>query len=392
MKIKTLLKKVSLVILFAWALPPAIYAGLGEPVKQIETIRDGSGTLYLFTLGSDGGVYFARQAGPNASWLPGKAMRMHEDTKGDYPDGGPKLVFIQIATTISAGGNINVFGLQNTGRVFFAIRSTSNIDNWSDWINVGNFNGSAVSTDFAQIITIKSSNQQVFGLKRNAGSVSVNFMRTEQQNIGSKQVDITSWNGWTDLYGTGLNQLVGEEDVPSNQSVLLALSNDGSVYQIRGRLNSWQNWSSLYGSEIRKIAIGKNNIYGHLITFAIGGDRAIYERHEINNEGGWSEWAFMGGTDFKDLTSGVNAVGRVTFFGLHQNGSVDCTWQNDAGWDVWSSWKTLGGPGMASIQCSNNQDGRLELFGRGSDGSVYHIWQTSGSSLDGSWNTWVRLY
>lgn len=351
-------------IIYAIAIPAR--GGLGEPVKQIETIRDVPGKMYLFTLGADNQVYYARQYDRNAEWTSGMPLSKNQSA----------YTFLQIGLTLAPEGTVVVYALGRGGALFFCSQSVNNPDQWSAWATVPGF-------DFLQISCIKNNKQQLFVLNGKDKSVSFNYMKVTSYRAaeGSR-----NWNGWENLGGWNLKQIVSGSN-SSGTNVVLALSNDGSVYQNRGGSGNWQGWNSLGGSQIKKIDLGEN-YRGLLICYAIGGDGALYETHETDAAGNWSGWQLLGNSTLADICSGLSVSGRATACVLHNNGNIEMVGQNDPGGTAWGFWASMGNPNARLIKCGTNADGRLELFAVGNNGRVYHRWEIFDSN---AWFAWVEM-
>ncbi len=368
------------------------YSRLGEPVKQIETIKDGAGRLYLFTLGSDGRIYYARQAVKNGPWSTTKIINNTEDVRGDTGLPPPSYLFKQFALGLAHDGALVIYAIDQKGNLKVCNQSNSNPELWGFW--TGNPPGSFSS----QVLAIKTDKQyqQVFAFSVN-GTVGYNHLMVS--NSGSPE-ERRYWDTWVNLYGLNLRQLDCAEifyKKPGNSwysylPVLFALSNDGSVYKIEqgNSFRNWNNWSSLGGTDLKKINVTRNSD-GRLVLFAIGGDNDAYERHQLsagpNSE--WSEWTTLNGShNFKDISGTVSTAGRVTLFGLHTDGSVEHIWQTDPGGINWSAWSPLYGGQIQSIRAERNEDGRMAVFAIGGDGQVYYRWQ---AVPDGYWEEWDNL-
>lgn len=362
-------------LLFAQFISFFAYCRLGEPVKQLESIKDGVGRMYLFTLGNNGAVYYVRQSQPGSQWDKNYAISMTQDNKvGDSYKNLPVLSFKQITSNLTPEGTVVIYGLDNKGVVYANYQRGSESDAWSGWYSIGN--------DFIQILGWKDKSQSIVGLKTN-GSAAFNYMvvNSYREAEGSR-----NWKGWKNLDGWNLKQLACEE-TPSGYKVVFALSNDGSVYHNWGKTDNWNSWTPLEGTELKKIEVARMKD-GRLSLFAIGGDNAIYERHQITPEGSWTAWTGMGGGNFKDMAACISNAGRITLFGLHSDKAVDHIWQNEPGSEAWSSWSSLGGDVEQSIKCMSRADGRMTVFVTGGDGNVYYRWQ---AIPDGYWEDWRDL-
>ncbi len=387
------MKKSALIFLLAlFAFSTGYHNRLGEPVKQIESIKDGAGRLYLFTLGTDGRIYYVRQADKNGPWSATKLINNTEDVRGDDGRPAPSYLFKQFALGLAHDGALVIYAIDQKGNLKVCNQSIRNADSWGFW--TGNPPGSFSS----QVLAIKSDKQyqQVFAFSVN-GTVGYNHMMVT--NSGAPE-EKRQWDNWVNLYGLNLRQLECAEAFfkkPGNtwysfQPVLFALSNDGSVYKIEqgNSFRNWNNWSSLGGRDLKKITVARNGD-GRLVLFAIGGDNDAYERHQLsamaNSE--WSEWTTLNGSgNFKDISGTTSSAGRVTLYGLHVDGSVEHIWQTDPGGTTWSAWSPLYGGQLQSIKAERNEDGRMVVFAIGGDGQVYFRWQ---AVPDGYWEEWGNL-
>lgn len=351
------------------------FAGLGEPVKQIESIKDGAGMMYLFSLGNDGAVYYVRQSESHSQWCKSFVISMGQDSKAaDYYKSLPNLAFKQITTNLTPEGSVVVYGLDSKGVLYSNYQSSSGPDNWLGWSSIG--------TDFQQIAAWKDKSQSLVALKNNE-SVSFNFIKITSYRVAEGE---RHWNGWKNLDGWNLNQLVCETSI-SGYKVVFALSKDGSVYHTWGKEDAWNGWVPLGGVGYKKIDVSKSSD-GRLSLFAIDGNNAIYESHQITPEGSWTVWTNLGGGSYKDISSGISGAGRMTLFSLRTDIAVDHIWQNDPGGETWSNWASLGGDAEQSVKCNKLSDGRMVVFVIGGDGKVYYRWQ---AVPDGYWEDWGCL-
>ncbi|MFT3701221.1 MAG: hypothetical protein QM802_02570 [Agriterribacter sp.] len=148
----------------------------------------------------------------------------------------------------------------------------------------------------------------------------------------------------------------------------------------------WGEWASLGGTDLRQITTG-NNADGRLELIALGGDKAVWHIWQSTPNGGWGGWSALGGTDIQQIITGNNADGRMEIFALGGDGQVWHKWQLVAN-GGWSEWASLGGTDLLQITVGKNADGRLEVFALGGDKAVWHKWQ---SSPNGRWGEWALL-
>ncbi len=346
-----------------------VFAKFGEPVKQIETTKDGSGRIYVFALGNDGAVRYARQGDAGSGWCRNISIPMSEDSKKEDSWRKPSLfIFKQITTTHKKEGSIVVYGLDSYGNVYGNNQDINNIDTWHGWKLIG--------TGFSQIEGYKDNSNSLAGLKTIGTSVSYRFEKTN---------NLTTEPAWHGLGGSSFRQIVCEGT--ENTKYVFALRYDGSVQYMKGLKYSWSAWSGLEGTELKKIDVEKS-ANGRMHLFAIGGDNAIYERHEESPGGNWSAWTTLYGGAFKDIFSSLSNSGRVTVFGLHTDVAVDHVWENEPGSGSWSNWMTLGGDVLQSVKSIKRNDGRMVVFAIGGDGKVYYRWQ---AAPDDYWENWGCL-
>ena len=345
----------------------------GEPIRQIESIKDAAGRLYLFKLGNDGKVYYVRQTDKNSSFTVSGKLNNTTDSKGDYPGPAPAVLLKKIAVGQTAEGNIAVYGIDNVTAGWVSYQS-SNTDTWGNWQK---YHG-----DFTQLIAMRDDKcQRTYGLHSD-GSVVFSYM-----------TGTNKFGGWRQLYGSNLKQIIcdktpGRFTSSCGRAYVFALSNDGSVYvsnEEQGSRVQWTSWSSLGGVGLKKIEVGKTQDE-RLYLFAIGGDNDTYERHQLTKDGQWSDWStLLGSNNFKDISSTINSVGQIHFLGLHINGSVEVIWQTTPGGNTWSGWLPFGGSEVQSIKCDRTEDGRGVIFAIGGDGEAYYRWQVV---PNGDWSEW----
>ncbi len=368
--------------LFLFAAAISVNARLGEPVKQIETIRGPMSRIFVFTLSNEGDVSYVRQESVTHDFCRSVTLNMTLDNKA--ADSYKKLTvlkFKQITLSLTPEGAIVVFGsyepYNGLSDIYYTTQDLNNIDSWVGWKLLPNSKG------FSQITGWKDRSQSIAGLKNIGLSVSFNYMKVTslRQVEGSRQ-----WSGWKDLDGHNLKQIAC--GISKTKKYVFGLSNDGAVYYTSGTQDAWSGWSNLEGLDLKKIEVGSMSD-GRLILFAIGGDNDTYERHQVTPDGGWSDWStLLGSNNFKGISCTISKAGRVTLFGLHFDGSVDFIAQTNPETDAWSPWSPLYGSEIQSIESYSNWEGRMLISSIGGDGKVYNRWQ---AAPDGSWKEWDNL-
>ena len=125
---------------------------------------------------------------------------------------------------------------------------------------------------------------------------------------------------------------------------------------------------------------------GTMNMFARSIDGGIYLMSQMAPNGGWNEWAGMGGTAASDPVAATNRNRGKTIFARFSDGNLYYRAQIGPN-SSWSAWTSLGGPIEGKPAIGKSPDGRLDIFCRMPDGSIQHTWEATG----GGWQDWESL-
>lgn len=124
-----------------------------------------------------------------------------------------------------------------------------------------------------------------------------------------------------------------------------------------------------------------------LMTSATDADVGIYTSTLNVAAGVWSEWRMVSrSAPLKDFDVGMNADGRLEFFGVTLSNQVVhasevANFGDISAWDSFPFDAATAPVKKQGLNLAKNDNGRLELFHSASD-RLYHRWQTAGSFVD----------
>jgi hypothetical protein len=212
------------------------------------------------------------------------------------------------------------------------------------------------------------------------------------------------WSSWASLPKPSEAQL-SKPYVQRNQDGRLEVFAIG----LGGIFNIWQvlsndGWSNAWRNKDRPLPnvgikshiVGKN-ADGRLEIFAVGENKALWQKWQVAPNNGWSAWRNLGTPD-RDIsltdqfTVGSNQDGRQEVFAVGDDGDIWQIWQTGPN-GGWSTWGKLGQPPVGvrrsdRITVGSNEDGRQELFIMGRDDALWHIWQVAPNV---GWSDWRSL-
>lgn len=154
---------------------------------------------------------------------------------------------------------------------------------------------------------------------------------------------------------------------------------DGAIWHRAYDNGGWSDWASLGGEFLSGPAMAS---WGHsrLDVVGRGTDNAIWQRTYDN--GGWSEWTSLGGEFTSGLAAASWGAGRLDIVG---RGTDMAIWHN--GWDSnvgrWGGWSSLGGQLTSGPAASSWGSGRLDVSARGTDNAVWHRRTTTEAGVGG---------
>ncbi len=349
--------------------PMADYGqGKDSYTKQLLPVKKPAGKVSLLKLQLNHEAFYLKEINEagrlerfftNSRLRPAGQSTTEKNNKFYSPEADKKyeIQFSQFTTAVQNNSAVYLFGVTTEGRIFFTVMKEE--DRFSYWKEL-NTRGLA----FRQIIAVENTGGtlQLFGLAAD-GAVYHN-KQAQPRDSTSK-----NWSGWVTLFGHNLKQILCEKS-PSGSLLVLALSNDGSVYYIRQAeplASAWKNWETLGGTLLQKIDLEKN-ADGRLVVFAIGSDKSIYTVEQSSPEGGWNRWTALPGKNVSDITSEIAADGNITLFALHPDGSIQASRQQDPGGALWGKWvdlcppKTQAESADSALASSVDADGKISVY------------------------------
>jgi hypothetical protein len=218
-------------------------------------------------------------------------------------------------------------------------------------------------------------------------------------DLGQSAANGGWWSAWADLGppppGGAAGKLAAGRNADGRLELFLR-GNDGQIYtrtqhSAGGALSP--TWTSLGGSFQHDTVVGQNRD-GRLELFVVGDDGHLFELVQTGGNGSWPpSWADLGpgppGGAGGDLGVGRNLDGRLQLFLRGSDGHIYTRAQQAAGGVLAPAWTSLGGAFQHDPVVARDLDGRLELFVLGENGHLFDLAQTA---PNGSWwPTWADL-
>jgi hypothetical protein len=190
--------------------------------------------------------------------------------------------------------------------------------------------------------------------------------------------NLRPWSGVSSLGGLSTGQIAVGRNADGRLE-LFVVGTDGQLWHMWQTIanGGWANWAPLGGSFPLGAtpAVGRN-ADGRLELFVRGADGAVWHQFQAIPNGGWSDQFSLGGASSADPTVAVNADGRLQVF-VRTTTATTATAAQVGPNAPFAAFSTLGGvwPTGTELSPVTNADGRLEVVGTANDGQLWHAWQ-----------------
>lgn len=242
----------------------------------VAAARNANGTLIVFAIKPDLGVYFSQQLSPGGAWSGWQRL-----TNAALSITGTSLAVAQ-----NQDGRLELF-LVGTGRDILHAWQTTPNGSWTEWSFLRGQNTTAWPHAGTSLAAARNSDGslEVFALGSN-----LEVFRCRQLGPGG------AWGGWQQLTNAAINITGTSLAVGQNQDGRLELFLVGTGQDV---LQAWQttpsgNWTEWSFVKEREstlsLAVG-TNLNGTLEVFNIGLYQEVMHRWQLSPGGGWTGWA-----------------------------------------------------------------------------------------------------
>jgi hypothetical protein len=242
----------------------------------VAAARNANGTLVIFIIKPDFGVYYSQQITPGGGWSSWQRL-----TNAKLAITGTSLAIAQ-----NQDGRLELF-LVGTGRDILHAWQTSPNGSWAEWAFLRGQNTTASPHPGTSIAAARNSDGflEVFALGTN-----LEVFRCRQLSPGG------AWSSWQQMKNSNIIITGTSIAVGQNQDGRLELFLVGTGQDI---LQAWQitpsgTWTEFSFVKNREstlsIAVGTNQ-NGTLEVFNIGTHQEIMHRWQTSPGGAWTEWA-----------------------------------------------------------------------------------------------------
>ncbi|MFF0266696.1 tectonin domain-containing protein [Kribbella sp. NPDC004536] len=194
----------------------------GAPAQSIAVAPNGDGRLVLFITIDQGYVLRRSEISPGS------------DTWGAWElagQPGQPLNIRSVAAGANADGRVELFGLDDLGRILHMSQTAANTNNWSGWsLMDGTLTSIAVARGADGRLNLFGTNSQYLVFQ-------------ESQTAPNS----SSWSGWVDFGQGGLLNSVSAATNSSGSVEVFGAYPGGAVYQRWQISGTWSNWTKLPG-------------------------------------------------------------------------------------------------------------------------------------------------
>ncbi|MDH6109614.1 hypothetical protein P3T36_000385 [Kitasatospora sp. MAP12-15] len=366
------------------------------PTSAGVTINNHNGAVVVYGLGKDGQIWEDYQQAPGAGNWSGWELNL------GAPMTGTTFVSSPSAFVDKFGASV-VVAIDTNGDVQENYQTSPGATTWTGWHHYNSsplptgvtFTGTAIATtdvNGVNVCYVTGSDGQVYEnwLNRSTGL----------------------WSGWELGLGTPLagTHLVSSPSVYVNSTgrlVVTAIDSNGDLqesHQVNPGAGPWTGWAHYNNSPLPTGVTFKgspasyHDVNGVDVSYLTGSDGQVYENWLNRTTGQWSGWELGLGTPLAGtrLVSSpsvyVNSTGRLVVTAIDSNGDLQESHQVNPGAGPWTGWAHynnsplptgvtfLGNP--SSTKDANGVDISYLL---GTDGQVYENWLNRST---GQWSGW----
>ena len=232
---------------------------------------------------------------------------------------------------------------------------------WGDWENLGGFGTEGVAA-----------------AARGPNTLEVFTMGKDRRLVHSSW-NGTVWSAWQSQDGPQFFSSPAAVSLQANHLSIFAIGGDRAVWQ-RTRKGSWGPWHSIGGFSVEGVAACARRP-NQIDCFVVGTDRAIW--HRTWSGSAWGNWENLGGEFYESPAAVSSKPNRIDVFGVGVNNSIlHKSWDGNA----WSDWEDFGGFSTEGLAASSRTPDLIDCFSVGIDRAIWR------RTFDGSiWKAWEKL-
>jgi hypothetical protein len=308
---------------------PAVSGGLAIARNQDDTLQAFAATAK--------DVYTARQETPDGTWSHWTPLEQ------------PGCALNGLQAAQNADGSLSVFGLDPEGGLWMATEAAPGVA-WSSWKKLPKLAG-GVQPGFAVVENL-SGRISVFALDRSAHPAVWQIGQTLENSWDERWFSLGGPHGQILQSGLQVGRtLAGNLTVfaldkrnGQHSGNLWSIAQDSP----RGDWSSWSALPVVRGVSLHSGFVNMQNSDGRFELIAAGSNGNIYRLAEKTG-GDWEKtWKVFSGTDEPDLThsvffAGNTNDGRLQVFATDATGRVYSNWQQTPGGEWENRWNAIGG-------------------------------------------------
>jgi hypothetical protein len=267
---------------------------------------------------------------------------------------------------VQADGKLSVFGVGLDGRIWF--RRETSPGTWAEWDAIGSMTGFVGRPTVARS---KDDRLEVFG--RTAAGELWHVWQTTPNG---------GWSGW-EKRGDRCTTDAAAALNADGRMELFVTRDGGQVFHAYQRwvFGPWSGLEPLQGGSVQGPLDVARNADGRLEVVGRGHDRGIWHVWQTTPNGGWENWASLGGLLRNAPTVCPQSNGLLEVYATGDDSKAWHVWQKPDAPTGWTGWSPYGGvtvPSDARYTADVNSTGGVSLFVRGTGGDVlerHHIAQ-----------------
>jgi len=280
----------------------------------------------------------------------------------------------------NANGQLEVFKVDQTGRLFHRWRKASN-GAWSSWVSLGGALLPGIS-----IVNNSDGEMVVFGVDRTTRAM---------EYISQLTTNSLDWTAWTSLGGTFEAPVTAARNMDGRLVVFAVEDGSHQVKECWQRSHGgWSDWMNL-GINLQAGLFATTNNDGRIELFGLGSDGALLHCWQLqaNAVNQWSDWKCLGTSLQSGFTACAERTGRLEVFAVNRTNDEMLRICEAAPSDStnWTAWESFGGkvkPGLAAAECGSS---RLEVFAICMTNlMLMHRWEMYTNTSD-IWSDWADL-
>jgi hypothetical protein len=275
----------------AWLLTVTPPAAAGFSRTDVAVAHHADGRLEMFFLDQDHRVWHRTQ----------NSQQRHLWSTWQMMAGTDAFPVYRIAAETNGNGTIELFGVNNTGRIFRWRQTSSNSQAWTP------------REDLTQRI---SAFPDGLSVTRDTGGGMVLFVATGGDIWGTRQLTSTTWSPLTRIADNHTFETVAAETNPSGAVELFATAN-GTLYNATEGApgnGNFPSWLSMGTTDLHSVGVTKGP-WGGMVVFGTDSPGNIWGITQLQGTR-WSPWGQIPGT-LTTVAAEINADRRLTLVGSH---------------------------------------------------------------------------